>query len=306
MEFTIVIQSSVTVEVSEMLKSTMQVNREQGSSEAVASQDVTAEGNVSNTTLSNTIDLDPPSPTHNTANLDDIPLNIVYKNQEKALPPSPSTKPQLESDNFKDKESDVFFVKPIQALHLDGDTVVCPPYLDVDARIEIVAKEKERVFSRLAKTQAYETVIQSQTSDSPVLDKLSEHLDGELPDYEPNSKIAYETALDFVVLENQQQPETLPQMASKTHTEMIIHPDFRPDSPLQTILETSSTDQLVSDASALVSEDQTHVVQPINVAQPENSLQTALDTLVSKTSVLKPILEPVPKPTLDTSGTIIL
>jgi len=38
--------------------------------------------------------------------------------------------------------SDAFFVKPVQVLHPDGDIVVCPPYINVDARIEIMAKEK--------------------------------------------------------------------------------------------------------------------------------------------------------------------
>jgi hypothetical protein len=44
---------------------------------------------------------------------------------------------------------------------------------------------------------------------------------------------ASETTLELVVLENQQQPETLNQMASETCTKMIIHLDFKPDSPLQ-------------------------------------------------------------------------
>jgi len=173
MKFTDAIQSSTAEEVGEMLKSTMQVKREQGSSEAAFLEAGLARGNVSNNTLSDTIDLDPPSPKNTTSNLDDIPLSRVYKNLKKFIPPSPSTKPQPESDSFKDKESDAFFVKRIQALHPDGDTVVCHPYLDVDARIKFMAKDKERVFSKIAKTQAYQTVIQSQASDSPVLDNLS-------------------------------------------------------------------------------------------------------------------------------------
>jgi hypothetical protein len=89
-------------------------------------------------------------------------------------------------------------------------------------------------------------------------------------------------------------------MASETCTTLIIHPDFKPDSPLQSILETSSTDQSVSDASMSVSEDQTHVVQPINVAQLENTLQNAINTLLNKPTVLEPILEP--KPIFDISN----
>jgi hypothetical protein len=125
-----------------MLKTTMHVKREQGCSEAATSGAGSEKGNVPHNSLSDPADLDLPSPTHNTTDLDDIPLSRVYTNLEKALPPSPSSKPQSESDSFKDKESDAFFVKPIQALHPDGDTVVCPPYLDVDARIENLFKQK--------------------------------------------------------------------------------------------------------------------------------------------------------------------
>jgi len=73
---------------------------------------------------------------------------------------------------------------------------------------------------------------------------------------------------------------------------MIIHPDFKSDSPIQSLLESSSTDQLISDTSTSISEDQTHVVQPISVAQLENSLKATLDTLVSKPSILEPIRHP--------------
>lgn len=90
LEFPESIQSSGAAEVGEMLKTTMQVKREQGCSKAVASVAGLSKGNVSNNTISNTTDLEPTSPTHNTTTLDDIPLSRVYKNLEKALPPSPS------------------------------------------------------------------------------------------------------------------------------------------------------------------------------------------------------------------------
>ena len=92
LEFTKAIQSSAAEEVGEMLRSTMQVKREQESSEAAASEAGLTRGNVYNNTLSDTIELDPPSLTQNSANLNDIPLNIVYTNLEKALPPTKFTK----------------------------------------------------------------------------------------------------------------------------------------------------------------------------------------------------------------------
>jgi len=91
-------------------------------------------------------------------------------------------------------------------------------------------------------------------------------------------------------------------MAFETCTPMFIHPDFKPDSPFQSILETSSSDQLVSYASISVSEDQTYVVQPINVAQSENTLQTTIYTLFYKPIVLEPVLQPAEKPVLDVSN----
>jgi len=75
-------------------------------------------------------------------------------------------------------------------------------------------------------------------------------------------------------------------MASETCTAIVIHLDFKPDSPLQSILETSSTDQSMSDTSTSVSEDQAHVVQPFNAAKPKSSLQTALDTFINEPSIL--------------------
>ena len=105
-------------------------------------------------------------------------------------------------------------------------------------------------------------------------------------------EIASKTAPDIAISENQQQPETL-QMAFETCTAMVIHLDFKPDSPLQSILETSSTDQSVSDTSTSVSEDQAHVIQPISAAKPKSSLQTTLDTLNNKSFVLEPVLEHV-------------
>jgi len=282
-----------------MLKNTMQVKREQGCSETIASDAGVSRGNVSHSSLLDPLDLNPLSPTHNNANLVDIPLSRVYTNLEKALPPSPSTKPQPESENFKDKEYDAFFVKPIQVVHPEGDTVVCPPYFDVDARIENLYKQKEKVFSRITKTQAYQTVIQSQTSDSPVIDNLSQHLDGELPDYQPNSEIASETAPDIVVSKILQQPETQSQMASETCTNMIIHPDFMPDPSLESHSETSTSEnvesfnQSASDTDISVSED-----QPINVSISNNTLQTVVDNLLNKPSVIELILEPIVNPTI--------
>ena len=69
-----------------MLKATMQVKREQRTLEAGFLR-----GNVSNTNLSDTINLDPSSPTHTTYNLD------------KDLALSPSTKTSKKPDDDVEK-----------------------------------------------------------------------------------------------------------------------------------------------------------------------------------------------------------
>jgi len=67
--------------------------------------------------------------------------------------------------------------------------------------------------------------------------------------------------------EIQQQPETQSQMASETCITMIVHPDFKSDSPLEAHFETSTFDQLASDTNISVSEDQTYCVQPLHCQQ---------------------------------------
>lgn len=76
LEFTEAIQSSAGVEVGEMLKNTMQVKREP-MLRICCFRCWILRGNVSRSSLSDPINLDPTSPTYNTANLDDIPLSRV-------------------------------------------------------------------------------------------------------------------------------------------------------------------------------------------------------------------------------------
>jgi len=76
----------------------MEVKREKASSEVAASE--AGEGNnYIHISDNNTIDLDPPSSTHTSTTVDDIPLNRVYKTLDKVLPPSPSTKTTKKSDD---------------------------------------------------------------------------------------------------------------------------------------------------------------------------------------------------------------
>jgi len=91
-------------------------------------------------------------------------------------------------------------------------------------------------------------------------------------------------------------------MASETCTAMVIRQDFKIYSPLQSIFESSSTDQSISDTSISILEYLTYVVQPISAAKPESSLQTALYTLINKYSLTEPVLEPAPKPLIDISN----
>lgn len=94
-----------------------------------------------------------------------------------------------------------------------------------------------------------------------MLEYLSPHLEGELPSYLSELQTASETAPEIVVSENQQQFVPQQQIASKVCTTIIIHPDIKLDSPLESYLETTSSEQVesenltVSDTSSSVSED---------------------------------------------------
>jgi len=75
------LKQTIAGEVCEIMKAQMQVKREQGYSEAAASDaGISTSGNVN--TLSDSIDLEPLScsPSHNSSHLDDIPLSPVYAN----------------------------------------------------------------------------------------------------------------------------------------------------------------------------------------------------------------------------------
>jgi len=207
---------------------------------------------------------------------------------------------------YKSLESDQLYVKPLNTEHPDEDLVVYQPYQSIDERMESLAKSRKYYIYIIAKASDISSIpTQSSTSDSLVINNLSQHLDGELPDFVRSSEIASETASNIVVSENQHQPETL-QMTSETCTTMIIHLEFNPDSLIISILESSSTDQSLFDTNTSVSEDQAHVVQPINATKPESSLQTDLDTLINKSSVIEHVLEvviqPAPKLILDISN----
>ena len=86
------------------------------------------------------------------------------------------------------------------------------------------------------------------TPDSPhTIRNLEKHL-GREKHITPQK--AYKIAPDIAVSGNQQQQQQLEttQMASETFTTLIVHPHFMSGSPLQSIIESSSTDQSVSDA----------------------------------------------------------
>jgi len=67
-----------------------------------------------------------------------------------------------------------------------------------------------------------------QTSDSFVLDEISNHYKGELPGFKPNSEKASETEPSSNVLERPQQRKPNSQMATNTCTELAIHSDYKP------------------------------------------------------------------------------
>jgi len=146
--------------------------------------------------------------------------------------------------------------------------------MDVDARIDELTKRRDEAFSKITKARASETssspIPSPYEASSSLLKTLISHTQGKLPSYKPNLETASETAPDNVVSENQQPPETQLEMASELCIAIIIHPLFKPDSPLNSVSHTTSSEpkiQTVSDTPSSVSEDQTSFVQPLNVAQ---------------------------------------
>jgi len=102
---------------------------------------------------------------------------------------------------YKSLESDPLYVKPLNIEHRDEDLVVYQPYMSIDARMEAPVIYRNVYISKIAKSSdTSSNPTQSSTCKSPFIDTLSQHLDGELPGYEPNSKIASETTPDIVVL----------------------------------------------------------------------------------------------------------
>lgn len=218
-------------------------------------------------------------------------MNRIYTNLDKDLAPSPSPKTTKKPDDVDESE------KP------SIDERICSL---VQKRIDICQNLPADHWFQLAFVKPLQTMLPDEkfegesvkttsnntksshskptTLESPhTIRKLEDHLGGELPE---TPKKASETSPDIAVSEDQHHHQPNLQMASETCTELIIRPDFKPDSPLQSILETTSTDQTTSDTSTSVSEDLNFVVEPISVAKPENSLKAALDTLANKPSNL--------------------
>ena len=139
--------------------------------------------------------------------------------------------------------------------------------------------------------------------DSPQdLSQLEKHLGGEQP---ITPQKASEMAPEKAIPKSPQHQSPNSQIPTNTCTDIIIHSDFKPSSPLQDILESSSPDQTIIDSSICSSEDLSFNVQSINAAQP---LQETVDSLINKSSMLGHILEPVldPKPILDESDNMDL
>jgi len=160
-------------------------------------------GNSPSDTISdNVIDLDSSSPS---TNIDDIPLNKVYETLDKAFTPSSSSK------TTKKHVDDVYVPLYPYVLERIGDLSqrridVCqklpvthwlqPPFIQplqtIPADEQFEDESVEPTFNNLKSTSS-QPQPSNQTSDSFVLDDLSNHYNGELPDFESNSEKASET-----------------------------------------------------------------------------------------------------------------
>ena len=131
-DFTEQLQQTAAEEVGVILKARKEIKREQGSSEVAASDaGVSTTGNITHTTLSEPIVLDPPSPSHKSSHSDDIPFRSVYSNLQKAKIPTQSNKTLPKPDDVSViKEYEPPVVKPLQVLQpgetFEGDSEIPP------------------------------------------------------------------------------------------------------------------------------------------------------------------------------------
>jgi len=102
-EFAEAVQGLASEKTGKFLKATMEIKREKACSKAGISEAAGIKGNSSTHNIfDNVIDLDSSSPS---TNIDDIPLNQVYKTLDKAFTPSPSNQTQKIPDDVDAFES---------------------------------------------------------------------------------------------------------------------------------------------------------------------------------------------------------
>lgn len=89
-----------------------------------------------------------------------------------------------------------------------------------------VGSEQPEPNSDIPESSSSQPEPSTQTSDPSFLEELTNHYQGELPGFEPNSERASEIAFDEVILESPQQHEPNSQMALNTcsyHIILMLH-----------------------------------------------------------------------------------
>jgi len=224
-EFAGAIQDLATEKIGYLLKATMDFKREKAAclevstSEVVTSEAAESRGNSSSHTISdNVIDLNSTSTSHSLDNLDDIPVNKVYKTLQKTFAPSSSNQT---TKKHVDEVYEPMYPSVLERIgHLSQSRIdvcqklpVChwlqPPYiqpLQTVSADEQFGDEPAEPASDNLNTTSSQPQPSYQPNDSSVLDELSNHYKGELPSLDPNSEKASETDLNSTVSESQQQP----------------------------------------------------------------------------------------------------
>jgi len=178
-------------------------------------QEATRGNTYSHNISDNVVEIESTSTSNSSDPIDDIPMSRVYENLNKSLAQSPSTEhPKKPADDefvhmyptVLERIGELGQMRVDVCQRLPTDHPLQPPYIQpvqtIPADVEVESEQalpESNIHITTSSSQPQPTV---QTSDSSILEELSNHYQGELPGFRPNSKIASEIASDEVVLES--------------------------------------------------------------------------------------------------------
>jgi len=232
----------------DMVKATEVVQEEVGCSEALVASEalegisnsqlaeiVTIESSSSSESRSSPASLSSSSST--SSDTDDIPLNRVYSNLNKALSPSPSTKTSKKpiSDTFvpmypsvEERLIDLQQRRIDVCKNLPADHPLQPPVIEP---IQFVPADAEGADDHtgtyianidVSSSQPNSLIQTAETHETSIISDLISHYSGELPGYVSNLEKASDITFDEVITKRTQQHEPNQEMTSSTNLDSVL------------------------------------------------------------------------------------